>query len=264
MRDPVQGSRQVTGQARVPGVRVHHIGRGDRGGHRQVGRDSLQRGVGVAEPIPRAVRDRVWPVGPLAVHGQVDQVAQFPGQVLHVHAGAAIDLGRVLPGQQGDVDLAEGRGHGVTSWPLPTTVMPPAETTKPRARSWSLSTPTTALSGTTTFLSRMAFSTTACLPMVVLCMMTDRSTLDQELIRTPGDRTELRTKPPETTTPLLTTLLIARPMRSPVSCTNLAGGCDGTWVRIGHWSLYRLKIGWRAHRSRWASKYESSVPTSRQ
>src|SRR5258707_15035953 len=84
------------------------------------------------------------------------------------------------------------------------------------------------------------------------------------LPRNPCESAELRTKPPETTTPLLTTLLIARPMRSPVSCTNLAGGCDGTWVRIGHWSLYRLKIGWRAHRSRWASKYESSVPTSRQ
>ena len=47
--------------------------------------------------------------------------------------------------------------------------------------------------------------------------------------RTPdGDSTEFRTSPPETMTPLLTTLLIARPTRSPASCTNLAGGCDGT------------------------------------
>jgi 16S rRNA (adenine1518-N6/adenine1519-N6)-dimethyltransferase len=127
--------------------------------------------------------------------------------------------------------------HRVTSWPLPTTVTPPADTTKPRALSCSLSTPTTAFSGTTTFLSRIASRTTAFLPIVVLCMMTERSTLDQELIRTPGDRTDWLTRPPETITPLLTTLLIARPIRSPLSCTNFAGGCEGTWVRIGHRSL---------------------------
>src|SRR5215471_6508809 len=171
---------------------------------------------------------RVWPVGPLAVHRQADQVAQLPGQVLDMHAGSAVDLGRVLPGEQGDVDLAEGRGHSVTSWPLPTTVMPPAETTKPRARSCSLSTPTTAPSGTTTFLSRIAFSTTARRPIRVLCMITERSTRAHEFTRTPGESTESRTSPPETITPLLTTLLIARPTRSSVSCTNLAGGCDGT------------------------------------
>jgi len=55
-------------------------------------------------------------------------------------------------------------------------------------------------------------------------------------------------------TPLLTMLLIARPTRSPESCTNLAGGCDGTWVRIGHSSLYRLNTGCTAHRSMCASK----------
>ena len=36
-----------------------------------------------------------------------------------------------------------------TGWPLPTTVMPPSDTAKPRARSCSLSTPTAAPSGTT-------------------------------------------------------------------------------------------------------------------
>ena len=85
-------------------------------------------------------------------------------------------------------------------------------------------------------------------------MITARSTRDQLLTRTPGDSTDSRTRPPETITPLLTTLLIARPTRSPLSCTNLAGGCDGTWVRIGHRSLYRLNTGCTAHRSMCASK----------
>jgi hypothetical protein len=99
---------------------------------------------------------------------------------------------------------------------------------------------------------------------LVLCSSTDRSTVAQLFTRTPGESTDWRTRPPEITTPGLTRLSIARPIRSPASCTNLAGGSDGTYVRIGHWSLYRLKIGSTAHRSICASKYESSEPTSRQ
>jgi len=38
-------------------------------------------------------------------------------------------------------------------------------------------------------------------------------------------------------TPLLTRLSSARPTRSPESCTNFAGGCDGTLVKIGQRSL---------------------------
>src|ERR1035441_7624876 len=78
--------------------------------------------------------------------------------------------------------------------------------------------------------------------MQVLCSSTARSARAQLLIRTPGESTESRTSPPETMTPLLTTLLIARPTRSPSLCTNLAGGCEGTWVMIGPRSLYRLNI----------------------
>ena len=73
--------------------------------------------------------------------------------------------------------------------------------------------------------------------MRVLCSTTARSTVDQLFTRTPGERTESRTSPPETITPLLTMLLMARPIRSSLSCTNLAGGWEGTWVRIGHRSL---------------------------
>ena len=71
----------------------------------------------------------------------------------------------------------------------------------------------------------------------MLCKITARSTVDQLFTRTPGDSTASRTVPPDTMTPLLTRLSSARPIRSPESCTNLAGGWEGTWVRIGQRSL---------------------------
>src|SRR6478752_2761805 len=129
--------------------------------------------------FPRPVRHRGRPVGALAVHGQVHVLGQLLGQVLHVHAGAAVDLGRVLPRAQCDLEAVAcqvGLAHLVTSWLLPTTVTPPSETTNPRSRSWSLSTPTCAPSGTTTSLSMIAFCTTALAPMTVLSMITERST----------------------------------------------------------------------------------------
>src|SRR4029077_8010323 len=222
------------------------------GGHRQVGRDHLQRLVGVGQQVPGPGRDRVRAVRALAVHGEVDQRRELARQVGDVHAGATIHLGRVLAGQQRNPEF--GVSHGTTSCPLPTTVMPPAETTKPRARSWSLSTPTCAHSGTVTFLSMIASRTSACRPILVLCSSTDRSIVAQLFTRTPGESTDWRTSPPEITTPGLTRLSIARPTRSPASCTNLAGGSDGTYVRMRHWSVFRLKIGSTAHRSIWASK----------
>src|SRR5450755_1009697 len=248
MRDAVEQPREIARQVGVPGVGVHQVGAAHGRHHRQVGREGLQRAVGCRELCPRPVGDRLAPVRPLAVHGQPHQAADLAGEVLHVHARTAVDLGRVLPRQHGHARpparprgrprrSRAGLGHSSTVWPLPTTVTPPSDTTNPRARSWSLSTPTTAPSGITTFLSRIAFSTTACRPIRVLSSTTARSTRDQLSTRTPGDRTELRTRPPDTITPLLTTLLMARPIRSPASCTNLAGGCEGTWVRIGHRSL---------------------------
>src|SRR5882762_2947622 len=117
---------------------------------------------------------------PVAVHGQDHVLGQLVGHVLHVHAGAAVDLGRVLPRAQWDLESVTclvGLAHLVTSWLLPTTVTPPSETTNPRSRSWSLSTPTFAPSGTTTSLSMIAFCTTALAPMTVLSMITERSTV---------------------------------------------------------------------------------------
>src|SRR5712691_10090919 len=256
----------MAAQVGVPGVRVHHVGRSGGGRHRHVGRDRLQGLVGPIQPVPWLMGNRAGPVGPLAVHGEGDQAAELARQILDVHPGPAVHIRRVLPGQQSHRELAPrtAGGHSGTSWPLPTTVMPPSETTNPRAWSCSLSTPTCTPSGTTTFLSRIASLTTACRLIRVLCRMTARSTVDQLSTRTPGHSTDLRTSPPETMTPLLTRLDSARPTRSPLSCTNLAGGREGTLVWIGHRSLYRLKTGCSAHRSMCASKYESSVPTSRQ
>src|ERR1035438_8287237 len=259
MRDAVEHGRQVTRHVRVPGVRMDQLRRPDGGGHGQVGGHHPERLVRVGELTPGLVRDRVRAVRTLAVHGEIDQRRQLAGQVGDVHARAAVHLGRVLPGQQRDAQSVSSgpvssSPHGMTSWPLPTTVMPPAETTKPRALSCSLSTPTWAHSGTVTFLSMIASLITAWRPILVLFSSTERSTVAQLFTRTPGESTDWRTRPPEMTTPLLTRLLIARPVRSPSSCTNLAGGRDGTAVRIGHCSLYRLKTGSSAHRSMWASK----------
>src|SRR6202049_5210681 len=275
MRHAVQHGRQVAREIGVPGMRVHQVGGGDRGGHRQVSGDCLQCLVSAIKQVPGPVRHGSGPVRALAVHRQVDEAAEFPGEVGDVHSGAAVHLGRVLAGQQRDPQPAPSVGrhgacrhgacrhgacrhgagrHAVTSWLLPTTVMPPSDTTKPRSLSCSLSTPMTTPSGTTTFLSRMAFWITACRPMMVLSSTTARSTRAQLFTLTPGESTDSRTRPPETMTPLLTMLSTARPTRSPESWTNLAGGCDATRVRIGHSSLYRLNTGRTAHRSMCASK----------
>src|ERR1700761_6191606 len=166
------------------------------------------------------------------------------------------------------MNAARSGAHGSTTRPLPTTVTPPSETANPRSRSRSLSTPTVAPSRTITFLSRIASRTTARRPIRALCSTTARSTHAQSSTRTPGDSTDSRTSPPDTITPLLTTLLHARPsppdtippLLAPLlparptrpellsSRTNLAGGCGGTWVRIGQCSLYRLNAGSGAHR----------------
>ena len=67
----------------------------------------------------------------------------------------------ILVDPAGETIADPPRAQGVTTRPLPTTVTPPLDTTKPRARSCSLSTPTMAPSITTTFLSKIVFSTTA-------------------------------------------------------------------------------------------------------
>src|ERR1022692_1430891 len=171
---------------------MDQLRRPDGGGHGQVGGHHPERLVRVGELTPGLVRDRVRAVRTLAVHGEVDQRRQLAGQVGDVHARAAVHLGRVLAGQQRDAQLVRlgPAGHGTTCWPLPTTVMPPAETTKPRALSRTLSTPICAHSGTVTFLSMMASLITAWRPILVFCSSTDRSTVAQLFTRTPGESTD--------------------------------------------------------------------------
>src|ERR1035441_10517211 len=85
----------------------------------------------------------------------------------------------VLADDAAAADRTSATRHGRITCPLPTTVIPPSDTTNPRARSCSLSTPTVAPASTTTFLSRIAFSTTARRPTRELCRTTARSTRAQ-------------------------------------------------------------------------------------
>src|ERR1039457_3921026 len=82
--------------------------------------------------------------------------------------------------------------HGRITCPLPTTVIPPSDTTTPRARPCFFSPPPVAPASTTTFLSRIAFSTTARRPTRELCRTTARSTRAQLCTCTPGARPEFR------------------------------------------------------------------------
>jgi hypothetical protein len=94
----------------------------------------------------------------------------------------------------------------------------------------------------------MAFSTMALRWTWVLSRITARLTRDRPSTRTPGDRTEFFISPADIT-PLLTTLLTARPGRAPSSWTNFAGGWQAIRVTIGQRSLYRLNGGITARRS---------------
>jgi hypothetical protein len=95
----------VPGQVGVPGVRVDQVGAARGIGHRQVGGEHAKHAV--AQPASGPVRDGVRPVRALAVHGDVDQPGELAGQVLDMHARPAIDLRRVLTGEQ-------GRPHGAS------------------------------------------------------------------------------------------------------------------------------------------------------
>ena len=57
VRDAVEHRGQMSGHAGVPGVRMHDAGLGGRVGHRQVGRQRGQRGVGVLEGGAGMVHD---------------------------------------------------------------------------------------------------------------------------------------------------------------------------------------------------------------
>ena len=70
----------------------------DGGGHLQVGGEDAQHRVGAGEAgIVLGVGDRAGPRRAEAVHLDVDEAGQLAGQEVDVDAGAAVDVGRVLP-----------------------------------------------------------------------------------------------------------------------------------------------------------------------
>src|SRR6202011_44833 len=93
------------------------------------------------------------PVCPEAIDADVDQPGQLPAQVFDVNAGAAVDVRRVLAGEQGPLPAS------ATLWPLPITTTPLLESVN-RCSSRPASTPIRVPGGSSTFLSMMAWRTT--------------------------------------------------------------------------------------------------------
>src|SRR5262249_8796729 len=98
----------------------------------------------------------------------VDQPPQLARQVLDVNTRAAVDVGRVLAGEQRDL-------HASTVAPFGMTTTPPAETVK-RSPSASGSTPIVAPSAMRTLLATIARRTTALRPTSTPCMRTESVT----------------------------------------------------------------------------------------
>ncbi len=106
VRRVLEQFRDVSGEVRVPRVRVQDVGVASCGGNRQVGRHGEQRSVraDLKQRRVREMREDTWLVAGVAeaVHLDVDEPSQLAGEVLDVHASAAIDLRGVLAGEQRD------------------------------------------------------------------------------------------------------------------------------------------------------------------
>jgi hypothetical protein len=117
VRHAVQQLGDVAGEVRVPGVTVHDVGAAGAAGagrHRQVHAHGAQRRVGAGQfGRFRVRRDaRFVAFAAEAVHPDVRERPQIPGQVLQVDTGAAVHLRRVLPGEQVDAERGGTRiGH---------------------------------------------------------------------------------------------------------------------------------------------------------
>src|SRR5699024_200216 len=156
------------------------------------------------------------------------------------HAGVLGDQLDHLLGEEGRVDVRDqkagrggGRGlrarpcrhgilrcNGAMTVPLPSAVIPDSVTTQPAARSPSSSRPIWVGGGTTTSLSMVARWIWQWRPTVTPSISTESDTFDHELMRTPGESTELEPGAPETTTPGEMIEATAEPPRPGPPCPN--------------------------------------------
>jgi hypothetical protein len=107
VRDPAEQPAEVTGEVRVPGVGVDEVGAGEGVDHLEVHAERPDRSVRVGQLRQVGVagdRDAAGAVlGPGSVervHPDVDPAAEDARELGDVHAGAAVDVGRVLAGNQ--------------------------------------------------------------------------------------------------------------------------------------------------------------------
>ena len=86
---------------RVPGVRVGHVGSFDAAAIATSVERMCRAGLACREPaVLLGERSRLGAFGTHAEDLEVDELTQMAGQEVDVDSGAAVDLGRVLTGQQ--------------------------------------------------------------------------------------------------------------------------------------------------------------------
>ena len=143
---PGEWPREAAGEVRVPGVAVDDVRRLDRPDHREITHEGIEQprmpGILCRElHCRRDTTDAEISVGVVLLTEAQDldvvrpgvRVRELPRQVLDVHARPAIDLGRVLAREEGDL-------HAVTLMPFGITTIPPSLTSK-RSASLTGSTP---------------------------------------------------------------------------------------------------------------------------
>ena len=237
-RSPRAGCRrelgQVAAEVRVPGVAVDEVGALGAGGHRQVDRHRAQRGQRAARR-PASASHGWWRDGagarsaPQQCTSTSTSAAQLAREVLDVHAGAAVDLGRVLAREQRDPH-AQHRPSGPCGSrrcrrrrreALAVGVRGRRRSARPRAMR--------------TFLSTIARRTTALRPTSTPCISTESSTsrvgVHVDARREDRAAHACRRRRSRRRTPSSRARCRVRPSSSN---TNLAGGSGSGQVWIGH------------------------------
>ena len=103
VRNGVEQPAQMASQVGIPGVGMDQVEVvGQRTDHRQVGAEHAQRRVGALGKV-LGVGGGTFTRLAHALHIDVDEVAQLGDELGHVDAGAAINAGWVLPGENRDL-----------------------------------------------------------------------------------------------------------------------------------------------------------------